>query len=81
VLLAEGEDDVLEYEVDSSGEEGRCDDETADLHFESYVAKWIEVEQYSSNIACPSQQMTPGSWEIESELQWLTDSFRKRSQT
>ena len=46
----EGEDHVLEGEVDAGGEEGRGDDEAADLDVEAVTVPRIIVQHYTANI-------------------------------
>lgn len=48
---AELESDVFEGEVYTGGDEGRGDDETTDLDFESVARPGVAVEHYSSDIA------------------------------
>lgn len=50
-LGAEGEDHVFEGEVDAGGEEGRGDDEAADLDVEADAIIGVAVEHYSADVA------------------------------
>jgi len=56
-VIANLQDDVLEREVDSGGEEGRCDDYAADLNVEAGTVPWVGVEHNATNVAweCVSQ--------------------------
>lgn len=49
--LAEGEGDVLESEVDTGGDEGRRDDETADLDLEAKFIEGVLPQQDASDVA------------------------------
>ena len=43
VVAADGQDEVLQGQVDAGGDEGGSDDETGDLDVEPGVIKWIVV--------------------------------------
>ena len=43
---------MFEGEVDAGGEEGRGDDEAADLDIEASLVPGITVEQNSANVSC-----------------------------
>lgn len=48
---ADFESDVFEGEVDAGSDERGCDNETADLYFESVGGPGIAVEHYPSDVA------------------------------
>lgn len=51
-LRTEDEAELLQQEIDACGEEGGCEGEEDDVHFEADIGEWILPEQDPRNVAC-----------------------------